>query len=216
MKRSVPIALLGFLLVFSFGLKGQQELRPATLDEGKWEELIDERNYDQTSKEVTPLDIDPSMPNIDATWVKYVLMVLLILLLIFLLVRLLSQKSNPTLQGLGPTMMDLDHAEEHLPSADLSRLLEKALALKDYRSAMRLHYLIALQELDAMGWIRHGKEKTNMAYVMELNGRAVQGDFRALTRLFEFVWYGDRPVSGRDYHTLSPRFQAFLDELKSR
>ena len=214
MKGWLHIAMTGFMLCLASILPGQEDLRPATLENSQWDQLIEDRNYDQASQEAEPIDMNPSMPTMDAGWVKYVLIFILILVLVLLLIRVLGVRSNQKLKPLGTQMTALDRAEEHLPSADLLSLLEQALALKDYRSALRLHYLLALQELDAMGWIRHGKEKTNMAYVMELDGKEIQGEFRVLTRVSEFVWYGDRVVKGGDYQSLSPRFKTFMDDLK--
>ena len=100
--------------------------------------------------------------------------------------------------GRGSRRARLDYATEgediHAP--DLADRLAEAEAAGNYRLAVRLGYLQLLKHLTDGGLIAWQPDKTNQAYVRELAAHAVlQADFREITRQFEYVWYGELPLT---------------------
>ena len=73
-----------------------------------------------------------------------------------------------------------------------------------------MRYLVVLQALDAAGALAWRRDKTNRQYVAEVRRAApdLAGPFGQATRVFDAVWYGERPVSADRYGRLAPLFDA--------
>jgi len=69
----------------------------------------------------------------------------------------------------------------------------------EWRLALRAAYLELLVLLHDRGAIRYEKQKTNGEYARALRGGAAGPPFSALTRSFEEVWYGQRPIDADAY-----------------
>ena len=105
---------------------------------------------------------------------------------------------------------------EDIEAVDLDALLERALAAQRYRDAARFLYLLALQALTARGLIDWQKNKTNREYLRELR-RAPRTDlhrpFADVTRLFEWIWYGEAAVDAARFAAVRARFDRLTAAL---
>lgn len=106
--------------------------------------------------------------------------------------------------GTGAPLLDA----EEIAGVDLDARLRDALNGGDHREAVRVRYLRLLQALDAAGALAWRRDKTNRQYVAEVAGAApaLAAPFRRATRVFDAVWYGERPVSADLYAELAPLF----------
>ena len=106
---------------------------------------------------------------------------------------------------------DLDYAtlEENIHEIDFDLAVEDAVNQRNFRLAVRLLYLQTLKRLTDSGQINYKPDKTNRKYVHELTNKPFQADFEALTRQFEFVWYGDFPVDEIQFGQIRQQFQQF-------
>ena len=95
-----------------------------------------------------------------------------------------------------------------IAAVDLGARLRDALAGGDLREAVRVRYLLVLQALDAAGALAWRRDKTNRQYVAEVAAArpALAEPFRAVTRAFDAVWYGERPVPPALYDRLADLF----------
>jgi hypothetical protein len=113
----------------------------------------------------------------------------------------------------GALLLDADD----IADVDLDGLLGRALAERRHRDAVRLLYLCALQALAAGGLVDWQKHKTNHDYLREV--RRASGDlsrpFDEVTRLFEWVWYGEAPVDDARFAAVQARFDRFGDALRA-
>lgn len=100
-------------------------------------------------------------------------------------------------------------SEDNIENADYKPLLELALGEKDYRLAIRFSFIISLQNLQKAGQIKWHKEKTNYQYLSELPTE-LQAPFQKLTRIYEYVWYGEAEASSQLYSNI----QAYSENLK--
>jgi hypothetical protein len=73
-----------------------------------------------------------------------------------------------------------------------------------------------LKDLSIQDKIEWRREKTNSQYVREMRGKDGFQEFRELTRSFEYVWYGEAPISATDYQKLLPSFSSFLNTLEQQ
>lgn len=104
---------------------------------------------------------------------------------------------------------------DDIAAVDLAGLLAGALARDDWRAAVRLRFLVALQRLDARGTVAWSRDKTNQAFVREATARGGADVGRALgdvTRAFESVWYGGLAVDAARWRRVEARFER-LDGL---
>ena len=106
---------------------------------------------------------------------------------------------------------------EDIESVDLDALLEAALHGRRFRDAARYQYLRALQALTEQGLIDWDKHKTNRDYLAEVR-RAdrpnLNAPFADITRLFEWIWYGEFPVDEQRFSLVRARFDLFSEALR--
>ncbi|HEX8385315.1 MAG TPA: DUF4129 domain-containing protein [Rubricoccaceae bacterium] len=105
---------------------------------------------------------------------------------------------------------------EDIAAVDLDALLADAVAQTDWRAAVRLRYLVALQQMDGRGLIRWGRDKTNRALVREAAARGgadVGRAFADVTRAFESVWYGGLAVDAGRWARVDARFRRLDDAV---
>ena len=152
----------------------------------------------------------PIFENTSARAREWVLIALAVGILGWVLSRLLQAEGSgvfgrsATTGGVGGPLLDA----EDIAEVDLHTRLAEALDRGDHREAVRVRYLLLLQALDAAGAIAWRRDKTNRQYVTEV--AAADADhaplFTRATRVFDAVWYGERPVSPALYAELAPLF----------
>jgi len=100
---------------------------------------------------------------------------------------------------------------ENIHELDFGSALSEAESAGNLRLATRLGYLHLLKQLTDQGLIDWQPDKTNQAYLRELAtaGPALNPQFTELTRQFEYVWYGEFPLSAAAYRPLRDGQQAF-------
>lgn len=102
---------------------------------------------------------------------------------------------------------------ENIHELDFADLIEKAVAQRNYRLAVRLYYLKTLKQLTDKNHIEWQPTKTNRSYLYELGNSPLYAGFEHITQQFEYVWYGDFPVSEIIFGELKTQFQTFLNEV---
>lgn len=154
--------------------------------------------------------LDPALSREMEPVRRFIFYALIVAALIFAVSRLLRMEIRSLWSG--PSQrhdVTFETAPTDLEAVDLLALIEEALAKHDYRRAVRLYYLKAIQELSARDLIHWQQNKTNHAYLGELATPALRPAFARLTFLFDYIWYGDFPV---DAQALSQVRHAF-DQL---
>lgn len=85
--------------------------------------------------------------------------------------------------------------EEHIiKNEDIQKLIQQALEAKNYRLAVRYYYLYILRLMNEKELIVWEQQKTNTDYNSELQKTDLKKPFAQITRLYEYVWYGDFPI----------------------
>jgi len=108
---------------------------------------------------------------------------------------------------------DFELVHEDIRGLDFDRLIDEAVAARDYRRAVRLLYLKTLKTLAARNLIDWQRDKTNHEYINELPQPTLRRAFAHLTTLFEYVWYGDFTVDEAVYGRVRESFVRFDKEL---
>jgi hypothetical protein len=83
----------------------------------------------------------------------------------------------------------------------------------DYNLAVRYLFLQLLKRLSERELIFFAPGKTNRLYVGELDGQSYQSEFAALTRNYEYVWYGKFSIDRDRYQALKNEFVQFAIKI---
>lgn len=142
-------------------------------------------------------------------------MILCAIALIYFIVKNISPSSGNTevTNNLRPSEQ-LKDIEKDLNKSDLEKALEAALAANDYRTAIRIYYLMIVKELSNKQWIKWKQDKTNGEYLREMSLREEYHTFRELTINFEKVWYGDAIINEERFSSMRPSFDLFIQQIK--
>ena len=151
---------------------------------------------------------------------KFLLVVGVLALIGYILARALGLKIAPQKErrrkrprAVGGQQVDLAYIEENLQESDLDRAVRLAIEDQNHALAIRLYYLMAIKELSRLHLIKWKRDKTNRAYLRELQGHELRSPFRQLTQAFEWAWYGQRGVTQVEYQELKPLFTEFLERI---
>lgn len=138
---------------------------------------------------------------------EYVIYGLMGLLVIYLLVRIfINEKFNSIFSKKAKAIIDIDLSEQHIEVIDLDALMNAALKNKDYRLAVRYQYLKILKLLSQKEIIEWHFDKTNVDYEQEISESKLKNDFKKVSYLYEYIWYGEQIINETDYTNASFRF----------
>jgi hypothetical protein len=117
---------------------------------------------------------------------------------------------NSLIRAQDGTEITMDNLEQYIQETDLERFLRMALENDNYQQAVRVYYLQVIKQLSERGAIQWSREKTNRAYIREMRDHPKAGAFRALTRTYEAVWYGNGELTSETYPPIAEAMQRFL------
>ncbi len=142
---------------------------------------------------------------------------LLLALFLYLVIRFFV-RSN--IQGKGkknknPNMVSLSEDEHIIKNEDIEQLIKNALNDKNYRLAIRYHYLFILQLLSEHEWIDWQQQKTNDDYLEELSTSPLLDDFGRATVLYDYVWYGEFELNRERYTKAETIFKSLKKTLNN-
>ena len=141
----------------------------------------------------------------------------LVLLLVFLLAIWVFNRMNPGAILLSETeggKVFLSEEEEIVKSSDISELIQKAVAEENYRLAIRYYFLLTLQQLTRKELIDYKFSKTDEEYLREIKQEPLQQQFRQLTRIYDFIWYGNFEASKEQFLRSKREFEKMQDLIK--
>jgi hypothetical protein len=96
---------------------------------------------------------------------------------------------------------------------DTTDKLNLAIENKDYREALRLLFINTLQKLNMKKHIILGRGKTNLEYYRELKDPDLKDGFSQLVLIFDYVWYGEFPLSEERFSGFHNHFNQYQNRL---
>jgi hypothetical protein len=96
---------------------------------------------------------------------------------------------------------------------NLDEKIQKAIAAKDHRLAVRFMYLKSLQLLNEKQWIRYHADATNYEYVNQMRGHKLSSEFDFLTRVYDYMWYGEFTVTEEQFDIVHKNFSHFYNAV---
>lgn len=106
--------------------------------------------------------------------------------------------------------------EEIIKTQNIKELIKKALDENNYRLAVRYYYLYIIQQLSQTGLIHYEFDKTNTDYLNELDQASIKDDFKQVTHLYDYTWYGNFDVSETDYSRAQQLFIALENKISAK
>lgn len=103
--------------------------------------------------------------------------------------------------------IDLHNVEQYIREADFPTLFHESEQAGDSRQSVRLLYLWMLRTLTDREVIDWNPDKTNGDYMREIKDVQLRDDFRYLSYLYNYIWYGDFSISSSDYRNAREKFR---------
>jgi len=136
--------------------------------------------------------------------------------LIFMLVRFfLKVNSNKLiLKDRKKGQINYSEEEQIIKNENISVLITEAVKQKNYRLAIRYYYLLALKNLTETDNIEWKPQKTNEDYIKELNTSNFKFDFENITKIYDYVWYGEFNIDALKFESLKLPFESLNNTIK--
>lgn len=98
----------------------------------------------------------------------------------------------------------------HVNFADLVATTENE---QNYRLAVRYYYLWLLQRLSNKELIKWHTEKTNSDYYYELKDGNIRAEFKYLSYIYDYIWYGEFDIDNTSYTKAKDAFRKTLNTI---
>ncbi|MES2556538.1 MAG: hypothetical protein V4604_10330 [Bacteroidota bacterium] len=160
--------------------------------------------------EIDSPDIDA--PDIDAPEVGgsfwKILGIILLIILVGIIIYYILKNKQPSNSNVPFEPLEEDLNPATISKTELEMRLEEAAQRGDYRECVRIYFLFAMKELIQRRWIFWKKEKTNIHYIIEMQGRKGVREFEEIVGLYDLVWYGDYIIDEEAYNRMQPVLDA--------
>lgn len=156
------------------------------------------------------------LDNWDLSWLGKAFVALLILFLAFVIIKAFYGSSltfNKKIKDSRAKEIDLVEEEEIDLEQDFDKKICLAIDSNDYRLATRYYYLQTLKRLSKKKFIQFHIEKTNMDYQFEINNTTIRSDFKSLSKLYDYIWYGKFPINELDFKKIQAKFDHFAKQI---
>ena len=143
---------------------------------------------------------------------------LLLAFLLFLLIRFFLKVNSNNLIAKSRKQGSILFTEEEqiIKNEDIPALINEAVNQKNYRLAIRYYYLLSLKYLTESESILWQPQKTNEDYINEINKEFLKADFKNITRIYDYVWYGEFTVDAAKFETLKLPFEHLNNTITKR
>lgn len=226
------------ILLFLFALLLAQYISAQDSQPVSDSSKIDVRQFDQT--EVEKLRADPDMDYgrspaavnlwerfkrwlgmmlsrlletvVSANWFNMLLVVLAVVAAVYIVMRLLHVDALKIFYSGKNAAIPYGVLDEDIHTMNFEQLISNALQRKEYRLAIRLHFLQALKLLADKHYIMWQPGKTNHDYLEELESKNLQAGFNELNFYFEYAWYGNFAIN----ETLYRKFDSLFTDWRTK
>lgn len=210
------LILLGIALFFSgFSRLWAEKPEGMVFDREAWEKY----HYSKRFPDATPKPHIEPVEWSENTWSQLefygiAFSIILVILVIVFLWRMQKNRERG-LRAISNRVeaSSLEEAEENLPDLALNQLLQEVLAQEDYRSALRVRFLMLLQALIDAQWIEWARFKTNFAYAQSLKNTTIRRGFILLIQQFDAIWYGHQMPDQATYLKIDQAIEQLLLQI---
>ncbi|MBE5320563.1 DUF4129 domain-containing protein [Pedobacter sp. MR2016-19] len=144
---------------------------------------------------------------------RYIFIGLGIALILYIVIKTIGAE-NIFRKKSKETILPYDVITENIHEIDYEQELQRLVAERKFRLAVRLLYLRALKKLSDAEIINWQPDKTNYNYLMEITKPELRNDFSRLTLQFDYIWYGDFPIDEVKFEPINQSFNQFNNQIK--
>jgi hypothetical protein len=131
----------------------------------------------------------------------------------YILIRYLRGEAESAWQSDKENSLLFTEEGSQLSSTDLAALLQEEISAGNYNKAVRILFLQTIQQLALQGFISLHQEKTNSDFIHEITDSGIRDQFRELTRIYEFLWYGNQAVDQSYFDRIASQFHLFNNRI---
>jgi len=135
----------------------------------------------------------------------YILLAFLVFLLIRFFLKVNSNRIMTRTKAEGS--VHFSEEEQIMKNEDIPSLIKDAISQKNYRLAIRYYYLLSLKHLTENERITWQPQKTNEDYIKELSKDQLKLNFTDITRIYDYVWYGEFNIDALKFEALKTPFE---------
>ncbi len=139
---------------------------------------------------------------------------IIIAFVIYLIVRVIITKEGKWIFGKKKKKITVaEMVEENIHTIDFKDIIKNTKADKEYRLTIRYYYLWLLKSLSDKEIIEWDIEKTNSDYLYEIQSPSLKENFKYLSYIYDYSWYGEFEINEKDF---SKAEAAFLKTIANK
>lgn len=146
-----------------------------------------------------------------ARTIIYIILGVILVLIIYRIVVVNNLFMTPTSRK---RIEDTEEPATEIDDNNLDAKIQQAVQEKNYRLAIRFMYLKTLRSLNEKGWIRYHAQATNNEYINQVHHYGAGNEFRFLTHIYEYVWYGEFALTEEQFNKVQQNFQQFYNTAR--
>lgn len=122
-----------------------------------------------------------------------ILVFAIIIFIVYLIVKTILNKEGKWIFGKSSKkkITTANITEEDIHNIDFQKMIRDSKNKQDYRLSIRYYYLWLLKRLSDRTLIEWDIEKTNSDYLYELKDEKLRQDFKYLSYIYDYSWYGE-------------------------
>jgi len=182
-------------------------------DELSWSERLSRWFYNLLLR---IFDFKPTQQGLKVTgYIIKALYYIALVTIIFFIVRAIVRKEGYWVFGKKTEKLDIltEDIEINLLETDFDVLINDAVNNKKYNLATRYYYLKILKTLNEKEIIVWDTEKTNTDYLMEIKSIPLQKQFRYISYIYDYCWYGEFMLDADSYREAETGFKSLLKSV---
>lgn len=190
-----------------------QVIEEQKVDSTWWENKINDLDYTEDELEAKNFNVESSSVDwINNSIVKYSILFIIALVLMFILYKVFAKdlfSSNNLKDKKAYHFLTEEDLDDRFLDMDLQNLLASAISSKDWKSAIRIEFLLTIKLLIQLERIVWHKDLTNFHIVYQLSSTEERKQFSLLIIEFEKRWYGDQQANKVDYDRFKQEAKSF-------
>lgn len=157
---------------------------------------------------------DPVGDFLSDSSVRTIIYIILGVILVLIIYRIVVVNNLFMTPASRKRIEESEEPQTEIDDNNLDTKVQQAIREKNYRLAIRFMYLKTLRSLNEKGWIRYHAQATNNEYINQVHHYGAGNEFRFLTHVYEYVWYGEFALTEEQFNKVQQNFQHFYNTAR--
>ena len=142
------------------------------------------------------------------------LAVIIVGVAVYFIIKIIKNKEGHWIFGKSiSTNINYSDLENNLQTVDFEKLIAQTNLDGNFRLEIRYYYLWILKKLAERNFIVFNAEKTNSDYLNEIKSDKIKSDFKYVSYLYNYIWYGEFTITTDNYNNSKNAFLKMLQSL---